>query len=52
MISFFFNIGLNGHIYEMLGLRESSLSAATKVAAGQNDSCKYLIPNILYMMLN
>jgi len=41
----------NVHIYEMLGLRASSLSAVTKVAAGQNNSSNYLTPNILYMML-
>jgi hypothetical protein len=29
------NMPLNGHIYEMLGLRETDLSAATKVSAGQ-----------------
>src|SRR5690554_4829482 len=41
----------NGHIYEMLGLRCASLSAVTKVGAGQKDSRKHLNPNILYMML-
>jgi len=33
------------------GLRASSLSAVTKVGAGQKDSRKHLIPNVLYMML-
>ncbi|MCC7319160.1 MAG: hypothetical protein IT219_11545 [Bacteroidales bacterium] len=33
------------------GLRASSLSAVTKVGAGQNGSYKHLNPNILYMML-
>ena len=41
----------NGHIYEMLGMRESKLSAVTKVGAGQKGSRKHLNPNILYMML-
>jgi len=44
-------MGHNGHIYEMLGLRASSLSAATKAGAGQKGSNKHLSPNILYMML-
>jgi len=33
------------------GLRASSLSAVTKVGAGQKASHKHLTPNILYMML-
>jgi hypothetical protein len=33
------------------GLRASSLSAATKVDAGQNASRNHLNPNVLYMML-
>jgi hypothetical protein len=37
--------------YEMLGLRETDLSAVTKVSAGQKGSYKHLNPNILYMML-
>ena len=41
----------NGHVYEMLGLRCASLSAVTKVGAGQKGSHKHLNPNILYMML-
>ncbi|ASB50470.1 hypothetical protein CDL62_15590 [Alkalitalea saponilacus] len=48
---FVFMLGVNGHIYEMLGLRCASLSAVTKVCAGQKDSCKHQAPNILYMML-
>jgi hypothetical protein len=33
------------------GLRETSLSADTKVGAGQKDSHNHITPNILYMML-
>jgi hypothetical protein len=33
------------------GLRASSLSAVTKVGAGQKRSSNHLNPNILYMML-
>jgi len=33
------------------GLRASSLSAVTKVGAGQKLSSNHLNPNILYMML-
>jgi hypothetical protein len=35
----------------MLGLRETYLSAVTKVSAGQKLSSNHLTPNILYMML-
>jgi len=41
----------NGHIYETLGIAGSSLSAVTKVGAGQNGLHKHQIPNVLYMML-
>lgn len=41
----------NGHIYEMLGIAGSSLSAFTKAGAGQKGSSSHLNPNILYMML-
>ena len=46
-----FSMKHNGHIYEMLGLRSASLSAVTKVGAGQKGFCKHLNPNVLYMML-
>src|SRR5690606_268696 len=41
----------NGCVYEMLGLRETDLSAVTKVSAGQKLSSNHLNPNVLYMML-
>lgn len=42
----------NGCVYEMLGLRETDLSAVTKVSAGQKLSSNHLPPPIfLYMML-
>jgi hypothetical protein len=41
----------NGHMYEMLGIAGSSLSAVTKANAGQNISHNHLNPNVLYMML-
>jgi len=44
-------IAANGHIYEMLGIAGSTLSAVTKANAGQNISSNHLTPNILYMML-
>ena len=40
-----------GHIYEMLKIAGASLSAVTKVDAGQEGSHKHLNPNIFYMML-
>jgi hypothetical protein len=41
-----------GHINEMLGLQCASLSAGTKVGAGQKGSCKHLNTIFLQMMLN
>jgi len=38
-------------MYEMLGIAGSSLSAVTKVDAGQKLARKHQTPNILYMML-
>jgi hypothetical protein len=40
----FFYIAYNGRIYEMLGLRETDLSAATKVSAGQKLNSYHLTP--------
>jgi len=39
------------YMYEMLGFAGSSLSAVTKIDAGQKPSRKHQTPNILYMML-
>ena len=39
------------YMHETWGLRASSLSAVTKVGAGQKRSSNHLNPNILYMML-
>jgi len=41
----------NGCVYEMLGLRETDLSAVAKADAGQSTSQNHLNPNVLYMML-
>ncbi len=38
-------------MYKTLGIVASSLSAVTKVDAGQNVSNYHLGPNVLYMML-